>query len=180
MAQTFKNNSSTNSHFYNDGNGNSTFAKVNPNAFASDYITNKKAKLLYSSNYQKKRIGYLQNQTNLLLFRRAQLIRDVETCAKLPTFDTSNLISGLYSTEVLDQVNVVTNVTADASNNVSCPTYSGSLIDPDLLVLPFYYTYDIDKCGYLFGTNVCGIENYNHFKIINKPPVLSNQAFTKC
>ena len=53
MAHAFKNTNTSNSSFYNDGNGNSTFANINKTIFASDYITNKKAKLLYSSNFQK-------------------------------------------------------------------------------------------------------------------------------
>ena len=180
MAHAFKNTNTSNSSFYNDGNGNSTFANINKTIFASDYITNKKAKLLYSSNFQKKRVGGLQNQNNLFLLRRAQLIRDIDVCNALPAFDTTNLVSGLYSTEDLSGVNVVTNVTADASNNVFCPTYSGSLIDPTLLLSPFYYTYNIDKCGSLFGNNICGIENYSHFKRYNKPEILSEQSLTKC
>jgi len=179
MSQTFKNNT-TNSNF-NDGNVNSTFGKVTQNTFASDYITNKKAKLLYSTNYNKKRFGLLNDQNNLLLFKRAQLIRDIDTCVFLPALDNTNLESGLYSNEDLSGVNIITNILADTSNNLVCPIYSGSLLDPIVISgSPFYYTYDIDKCGFLFGNNNCGIENYTHFKKYVKPAVLSKQSLVNC
>ena len=177
MAHTFFNNKSAISNFYNDGNGNSTFGKVKPIYFASDYITDKKAKILYNINYNNKINGILNNQRNLLNLKRAQLIREVDMCKSLPSFDTTNLESGLYSTEDLTDVNVITKV-LDASN---CPIYSGSLLDPTIINSnPFYYNYNIDKCGYLFGNNICGIENYTNFKKINKPINLSEQSLIKC
>ena len=168
MAHTFKyNNSTTNSNLYNDGNGKASFGNVKQTTFASDYITNKKAKLLYNINYNNKKNGILN----------AQLIRDVETCDSLPAFDTTNLESGLYSNEELDGINVITAV-LDTSN---CPIYSGSLLDKTIISSnPFFYNYNIDKCGDLFGNNICGIENYNHYKKIDKSLVLNEQSLVKC
>lgn len=178
MAHTFKyNNSTANSNLYNDGAGKASFGNVKQNTFASDYITNKKAKLLYKTNYNNKKNGILNNQQNLLLFKRAQLIRDVETCDSLPAFDSTNLESGLYSNEELDGINIITAV-LDTSN---CPIYSGSLLDKTIISSnPFFYNYNIDKCGDLFGNNFCGIENYNHYKKIDKTLILNEQSLVKC
>ena len=46
MAHTFKYNNSTTNNNYNDGTGKASFGNVKQTTFASDYITNKKAKLL--------------------------------------------------------------------------------------------------------------------------------------
>ena len=177
MAHTFKyNNSTTNSNLYNDGNGKASFGNVKQTTFASDYITNKKAKLLYNTNYNNKKNGILNNQQNLLLFKRAQLIRDVETCDSLPAFDTTNLESGLYSNEELDGINVITAV-LDTSN---CPIYSGTLLDKTIISSNNSVKLLTYSSGELFGNNICGVENYNHYKKIDKSLILTEQSLIKC
>ena len=73
MAYTF--NGKANININNTGN--STFGNIKQPNTTGDYITNKKAKLLFDINSNKKRLGSLSNQTNLLLLKRAQLIKNI-------------------------------------------------------------------------------------------------------
>ena len=173
MAYTF--NGKANININNTGN--STFGNIKQTNTTGDYITNKKAKILCVMNSNKKRLGSLLNQTNLLLLKRAQLIKNIGICQSLPTFNSANLVSGLHSTENLSGLNIITSV----NDGSSCPIYSGTTLYPDLIIAkPIYYNYEVDKCGSLFGNNICGIENYNDYKIINKPDELSSQSLLDC
>ena len=73
MAYTF--NGKANININNIGN--STFGNIKQANTTGDYITNKKAKLLFDMNSNKKRLGSLLNQTNLFLLKRAQLIKNI-------------------------------------------------------------------------------------------------------
>ena len=173
MAYTF--NGKANININNTGN--STFGNIKQPNTTGDYITNKKAKLLFDINSNKKRLGSLLNQTNLFLLKRAQLIKNIGICQSLPAFNSANLVSGLHSTENLTGINIITSV----NDGSACPIYSGATLYPDLIIAkPIYYNYEVDKCGSLFGNNICGIENYNDYKIINKPVELSSQSLLDC
>ena len=173
MAYTF--NGKANININNTGN--STFGNIKQPNTTGDYITNKKAKLLFDINSNKKRLGSLSNQTNLLLLKRAQLIKNIGICQSLPAFNSANLVSGLHSTENLSGLNIITSV----NDGSECPIYSGTTLYPDLILAkPIYYNYEVDQCGSLFGNNICGIENYNDYKIINKPVELSSQSLLDC
>lgn len=171
MAYTFNGKANINN------TGNSTFGNITQTNTTGDYITNKKAKLLFDMNSNKKRFGSLLNQNNLLLLKRAQLIKNIGICQSLPAFNSANLVSGLHSTENLTGINIITSV----NDGSACPIYSGATLYPDLIIAkPIYYNYEVDKCGSLFGNNICGIENYNDYKIINKPADLSSQSLLDC
>ena len=62
MAYTF--NGKANININNTGN--STFGNIKQTNTTGDYITNKKAKILFVMNSNKKRLGSLLNQTNLI------------------------------------------------------------------------------------------------------------------
>lgn len=139
MAKSF-----SNPTFYNSGK------PAFGNAFNTDdsgnYTRNKKAKLLYRHNYNGFHFGgILGSQNNYLLFQRAKTIRN-ETCASCPdltSFNTSDLVAGLYTNEKLGgtidgivngtfkNVNWGVNV-IDLSHNDPCnnSTYSQTIIDP--------------------------------------------------
>jgi hypothetical protein len=165
MARLF-----SNPTFYNSGKP--TFSNLSESSFASDYILNKKAKLLYKDTQFKKSIS---SYNNYFLFERAKLIRDLEMCDNLSAFNTGNLISNLYSTEnFAESVNVVT----DASNiDIYCDEFTPAIVDVE--IGPFYQNYNIDPCGVLFGNSVCGYKNYLAYRVINKPVAISN-SLIKC
>ena len=77
--------------------------------------------------------------------------------------DTTNLVFGLYTTEELTGINAVTDV---SFNDLSCNEFIPTIID--LSGQPFYYKYKIDPCGELFGNSVCGYNNYEKYRILNK------------
>ena len=118
MAYTF--NSKANNNINNAGNP--TFGNIKQTNMAGDYITNKKAKLLFDINNNKKKHNVLSTQTDLLLLKQAQLLKNINFCPSLPSLDNTNLVSGLYSIENLNNVNIITSIN-DTSN---CPIYSAT------------------------------------------------------
>jgi hypothetical protein len=168
---------------------NSCFNNKQSKTFASDYIQNKKAKLLYNDNLNKKNkrcstnnyaFCGLTSQYDLITLKRAQQIKLVERCPSLYAIDKNDLVSGLYSRQDLSGVNII-NTFTDLSLNKICPEYSGSTIDPTVInTSPFYYAYTIDKCGSLFGVTPCGLFNYNQYKKIVKPYTSSSQSLVFC
>jgi hypothetical protein len=184
MAKSF-----SNPTFYNSGKP--SFGNTFESNYASDYLRNKKAKLLYANNFNGYReTGRLGSQNNYLLYGRAKLIRNVETCATIPAFNKDNMVSGLYTTENLGSrlgAGGYVNVVADASYNsdASCPAFSATTIKkntiyPDTSTKPFYQVYKIDPCGLLFGNTPCGYDNYEIFRVYSKPAVNTKASLTGC
>jgi hypothetical protein len=177
MAKSF-----SNPTFYNSGK------PAFGNAFNTDdsgnYTRNKKAKLLYRHNYNGFHFGgVLGSQNNYLLFQRAKTIRN-ETCASCPnltSFNTSDLVAGLYTNEALKGVNVI-----DLSHNDPCNNYpySQTIIEPSNITgstsKPFYWNYNIDPCGSLFGNAPCGYDNYEDYRVISKPVVTTAASLKDC
>jgi hypothetical protein len=187
----------SNPTFYNAGKP--AFGNTFESSYASDYLKNKKAKLLYANNYTSLKVtGRLGSQNNYLLYDRAKLIRNVETCATTPAFNKANLVSGLYTTEnlgskfpdlsgnnITGSVNVVTANGVNGYNDASCNIFSATainraLIYPATSTVPFYYKYNIDPCGELFGNTPCGIDNYEKFRIYSKPVINTRASLTGC
>jgi hypothetical protein len=185
----------SNPTFYNSGKP--AFGNTFESKYSSDYLRNKKAKLLYGNNYNSLKVtGRLGSQNNYLLYGRGKLIRTVETCPTIPAFNKANLVSGLYTTENLgpsftdlsgnffiNHVNVVTPV---SYNSATCNTYSATAVDKTVIypatgvTTPFYYKYKIDPCGLLFGNTPCGYDNYEKFRVYNKPVVNTRVSLTGC
>jgi hypothetical protein len=178
----------SNPTFYNSGipSFGTTFESVH----SSEYLRNKKAKLLYNKNYKSYQTeGKLMNNDNYLLFERAKLIKNIEICENFPSFNTANLVSGLYTTENLGpdltdlSAGVITggvNVITDMSfSNLSCNVFYGTAIDLSGNT-PFYYKYKIDPCGLLFGNTTCGYDNYQKFRVIKKPIINTASSLTGC
>jgi len=177
----------SNPTFYNSGKP--AFGNTFESKYSSDYLRNKKAKLLYGNNYNSLKVtGRLGSQNNLLLYDRAKLIRTVETCSTIPAFNKANLVSGLYTTENLGsnlngRVNVLTGV---GYIDASCNTYSATAVDKAAIypatgvTTPFYYKYKIDPCGLLFGNTPCGYDNYEIFRVYSKPAVNTRTSLTGC
>ena len=176
----------SNPTFYNSGKP--AFGNTFESKYSSDYLRNKKAKLLYGNNYNSLKVtGRLGSQNNYLLYGRAELIRTVETCSTIPAFNKANLVSGLYTTENLGsnltgRVNVVTGVGySDAScNYFNATAINKAIIYPTSATTPFYYNYKIDPCGLLFGNTQCGYDNYKIFRVYSKPPINTRASLNSC
>lgn len=171
MAKSF-----SNPTFYNSGKP--AFGNVTESDYAGDYIKNKKAKLLYSQNFNVfNYAGVLGSQYNYLLYQRAKVIRN-ETCASCPelnTFNTGDLVSGLYSTSNLTDVNVVVDSVVDISfNNLLCNEFIATDISFNSN-LPFYWNYTIDPCG-----SSCGYHNYEKYRVISKPVIKTAASLSDC
>jgi hypothetical protein len=166
--------------------GKPTFGNAVESKYASDNLTNKKAKLLYPHNYNRLRAtGKLGNQPNYLLFKKAKIIRNSETCKSLVPFNNANLVSGLYTTEKLgngstDASNNINVITGTSYNTNSCNQFIPTSMSPVPLTSPFYYRYNIDSCGLLFGKTPCGLKNYNLFRVINYNGVNTAASLNNC
>ena len=178
----------SNPTFYNSGKP--AFGNTYESGNSSNYLRDKKAKLLYNNNYRNHKVGgSLGTQDNYLLFDRAKLIKNLENCDNIAGFNTSNLVSGLYTTENLGpsstdiQNNVITGgvnvITKVGFSDLSCNVFSATSIDLSANV-PFYYKYKIDPCGLLFGNSPCGYNNYENFRVINKPYLNTAASLNGC
>jgi hypothetical protein len=179
MAKSF-----SNPTFYNSGKP--SFGNTFDTDDSGNYTRNKKAKLLYRHNYNGFHFGgVLGSQNNYLLFQRAKTIRN-ETCASCPnltSFNTSDLVAGLYTNEKLGGtingvkwgVNVV-----DPSNNNPCNNVTYVPTQITLGSNPFYWNYNIDPCGSLFGNAPCGYDNYEDYRVISKPVVTTAASLKDC
>jgi len=169
----------SNPTFYNSGKP--TFGNLVESNISSDYLINKKAKLLYSNNNIHHKRGGLGSQANYLLFDRAKQIKNIESCSSIPYFNTSNLVSGLYSTEKLgvDSTQCVNVITSINYKDASCNVFSPVAIDLDALTA-LYNKYRIDPCGLLFGKTPCGKNNFNKFRVINKNQIKTSASLTNC
>lgn len=186
MAKSF-----SNPTFYNSGKP--TFGNTINTDDSGNYTRNKKAKLLYRHNFNGFNFaGVLGSQNNYLLFQRAKVIRN-ETCASCPmltSFDSSNLVAGLYTNEKLGGVingktwgvNVIGSSDNDPCNNVYyTPTnIIAANIYPKNATTPFYWKYKIDPCGSLFGNAPCGYDNYEDYRVISKPVVTTAASLKDC
>ena len=74
----------------------------------------------------------------------------------------SNLIMGQYTKLNLMGICTVAKIepTVTPSPDASCPTDKPVIIDPNATTDPFYYKYQIDPMGELFGKSQCGELNY--------------------
>ena len=76
----------------------------------------------------------------------------------------SNLISGQYMKENLSDVCTVSDIIGSP-----CQNNTNVKIDPTTATVPFYYTYQIDPIGELFGNTQCGELNFTRYREIIRP-----------
>ena len=147
-----------------------TFGTLRPNLYQSDYITRKKANLTFckTPTYCNKSREFT-SYTNLNLFKRS-----LEKCNVLQD-NKSNLIIGQYTKSDMAGVCTVSeiNVTPTPCGNTEpcnpCQINDPVQIDNQVLTStettsePFYFKYQIDPLGELFGQSQCGELNYIHY-----------------
>ena len=119
-----------------------TFQKIQSLNYASDYLSDKKARLL---QFQKKKKNYVKNYDYELFYLLNKRIFHNE-------FNKSNLLYNLYSKENLNQVTTV----SSNPSNIKVNTINSGL-------KPFYQNYILDPKGKLFGNSQCGELNFTHY-----------------
>lgn len=149
---------------------NNTFGTVKPNLYASDYIANKKQRLMYcnatatsiptNSSISVSNDKQINSQENLTLFNNASQLKqqDASYCALYP-FNTANLNINLYTTTDLSGVSVLI-FTRDPTD---------TKIDNTGQYYPLYEFYTLDPCGSLFGNTECYKRNFLNYWVHNSP-----------
>jgi hypothetical protein len=130
-----------------------TFGVLHSNTYASDYIKNKRAKIVFCNELKSPYCKKLMTQNEFLNFKRI----DAHYASK-SLYNKSNLINGLYTKEKLENIDTLCRIEGNMCVN---PT----TIDP--LNVPFYSFYNIDPKGELFGNTPCGINNYTNYMVSN-------------
>ena len=128
-----------------------TFQQLKESQYASDYLVNKKASLLYCKN-RKCNIECkpVWNEGDYLLNKKAQ--NKYNNVVLGTTFNTKELYGGLITKENVRGVPVLQNAVT-----LKSPTSISSSSEP------FYQTYTIDPKGLLFGNTPCGVNNFVQF-----------------
>jgi hypothetical protein len=141
-----------------------TFGTLTKAGYQSDYISNKKANLLYY-NCDKTTCNKLTKAPNYQdynLFYKKQYLNNKNM---LP-FDKTDLIAGLYSK--MNLKNICTVSTGSPCSLIdSCPGCSSGAIVDAASTEPFYHVNTIDPLGELFGRSACGTNNFTSYMVYN-------------
>jgi hypothetical protein len=136
----------------------SAFGNILSTDYASDYIRNKKAKLAYCNKKvvikqsQCQSQSQIQSQSDLLLYNQGQLLYNyTDPSCNVSSFNSANLVAGLYTQENLEGVNVLSDILGNTPTTI------------DNTYVPFYSYYNIDPSGQLFGNTTCGIINFTNY-----------------
>jgi hypothetical protein len=143
---------------FNSNPANEAFGKAKKVGYASDYLEDRKARLVYCKNVKIgngyklarpcDRLYIAKSYETINLFRRGLLIKKI-TQGRVPFFNNGDLEINLYTKENLNNVNVI----------------AGTVPTPNT-VLDFH-TYDLDPCGQLFGNSQCGVGNFVNYLQLN-------------
>jgi hypothetical protein len=146
--------------------GKPAFGTLTQVVYQGDYITNKKAKLVYCLNSDKKKCYKLTKAANYgqyNLYNKGRYLNALTNRCILP-FDRTNLIAGQYSK--MNLASVCTVISGYPCSQIdSCPEcLNPTLIDASTIE-PFYQTNTIDPVGNLFGNSQCGINNFTRYMV---------------
>lgn len=122
-----------------------TFQKTQLLNYASDYLSDKKARLL---QFQPKKTNYTKNYD----YESFYLLNKRIFHNEFNKFNKANLLYNLYSKENLNQVTIVSSNPA----NIKVNTINSGL-------KPFYQNYILDPKGRLFGNSQCGELNFTRY-----------------
>jgi len=162
-----------------------TFGTFRKNLYQSDYISRKKAKLIYCNSKDTcGKILVAADYKERALFKTGRDAINLLRCsnAVIP-INKANLIMGQYTKLDLNRVCTVLNTTnysaSDCLKHINdtdiniingCPNNSPVIIDPSSTT-PFNQSNIIDPCGYLFGNSQCGELNYTSYMVFYPPTV---------
>ena len=140
------------------------FASLNERVFQSDYIANKKAKLIYcKERLYCDKLLHASSYDQKNLFNRGLNIKNLGNFTLLP-FNKSNLIVNLYSKEdLVDACTVIKGYPCKQIDVCAACDAPTTIVTPSDLTEPFNFNYTIDPQGTLFGNTPCGINNFVHY-----------------
>lgn len=158
-----------------------TFGTLRENLYQSDYIYRKKG-IITTCNFPSRcqRIKFAPSYNTRNSFNIGLYTRSLDNCNILPV-NKSNLIIGQYTKLNLNHICTIQEIDPKV-NPAPCGTGPDSIpcdpcqnnkhikIDPSTLTNPFYFKYQIDPIGELFGQSQCGELNYTHYMFFYPPP----------
>ena len=133
----------------------STFEMARKSNTSSDYIKNKKSKLIYCNEGQCGRLSKTNSYNEMNLYNNGKLLNTIIEFGTVEPHRKHDLINNLYSTMDLSGALVIT----DISNNE--PTCI------DISLIPFYESYNIDSDASLFGDTECSVNNFVRYMTPN-------------
>ena len=158
-------------HTFKSIPGKSAFGTLTQVVYQGDYISNKKAKLVYCLNKDKTNCNKLTKAPNYgqyNLYNKGRYLNALSNGCILP-FNKTNLIAGQYSK--MDLSIVCTVIDGHPCSQIdSCPGCStGASINATTATEPFYQTNTIDPVGNLFGNTPCGTNNFTSYMVYSPP-----------
>lgn len=127
-----------------------TFAQFNEPTDSSEYIINKKAKYAFCAPNICHPNKNVYSESNLLLLKRANYLR-FYPCKAAGIDKTQLYINLITKLDLSGNIPVI----SDLSGN-TYPVIINTTVTP-------YLKYNIDPSGYLFGNDVCGINNFENY-----------------
>jgi len=144
---------------FNSNPAKEAFGRIKQIQYASDYITNKKAKIVFCKGitidknvgliYPCDRMSRVASYETRMLFNRGKIMKNIQL-RRLPFFNYNNLEVNLFTKENLNCVDVMQETTSPSP--VPYP--------PVQATAPFYWNTRIDPKGELFGNSQCGVNNF--------------------
>jgi hypothetical protein len=132
--------------------GKETFGKLNEGTTAEDHIYIKRVQTTYCNPSRCIRVTNYRDLNALRASFREKYLANQNTIKH----QKNSLVSGLYTTLDLNNVDVIATNTATSTS----PT------PIDVTFVP-YLKYKIDPSGKLFGNTVCGLNNFINYKVGN-------------
>jgi hypothetical protein len=143
-----------------------TFGTLTKAGYQSDYISNKKANLLYCNNRDRKtcdKLTKVSNYDQYNLFYKGRYLNDLNKGCILP-FDKTDLIAGQYTKMNLKDVCTVSTGSPCSLIDSCSGCSSGAIVDTNE-TKPFYQVNTIDPLGSLFGRSACGTNNFTSYMV---------------
>lgn len=150
--------------------GNSAFSNKKSTMNGNDYLTSKKATMIYHSKHASKRLSCYQNMD---LYNKGHYLKDVAEKKVLP-FNKSDLEINLHSYYDLADVKVIKPTNSLKGLYPKGADNSGNGLNFDLLV-PFYYYYKIDPDRKIFNHS-CGSDVDEEINMNGPLKIISVQA----
>ena len=150
-----------------------TFGTLRPEFYQSDYLNRKKGQYSFCKTHvYSNKLKIATSYSNLYLFKKR-----LQNYNILP-INKSNLIIGQYTKFNINNICTVSDINYEpapcgtSSDSIPCnPCQKNNPVIIDNTVLtnteldskPFYFKYQIDPIGELFGKSQCGELNYVHY-----------------
>jgi len=159
---------------FNNNKAKKDFGSLNEPTNSSDYIKNKKSKLLYNNTIKKNRNCIETSYENLHLIKNGFLNYYNTLQNGIIPFNKTNLQINLITKMNLECVptlssNIIYQKQISSTTSPTSPTGTLPFIDyfDTTTNYPFWVLYDVDPTGKLFGYNACSINHYLNYIVLN-------------